>query len=212
MTRRNITMLLVGCGLVLAWLQTGAGNEPKTKVAPPSQIFVIRHGEKELNDKTDPHLNARGNMRAAALPGLFVASPKASKKPTRYAKPDFLYAAAESKNSNRPVETILPLSRALGDMPIQRKTKEFQPAIDQIFSEAKHAGKVVLICWRHGPIADLAQAIAAKAKNADQLKKQIPAKWEAEVFDRVWRFSFDDAGNATFADEPQKLLVGDSMK
>jgi hypothetical protein len=210
MTRRRFAMFVVGCALVLAWLQTSVASEPKTK--PPAQIIVIRHAEKDVSDVKDPHLNTRGGMRAAALPGLFVTSPMFPTKPTRFAKPDFLYAAAESKNSNRPVETILPLAKALNDMPIQHKTKEFQPVVDQIFGEPKHAGKVVLIAWRHGKIPDLAQAIAAKAKNAEQLKKQIPTKWQDEVFDRVWRFSFDDAGNATFTDEPQKLMFGDSAK
>jgi hypothetical protein len=210
MTRRGFTMLLVGCGLMLAWLQTGAGNEPKTK--PPAQIFVIRHAEKELNDKTDIHLNTRGGMRAAALPGLFITSPMFPTKPTRFATPDFIYAAAESKSSNRPIETITLLAKALNVKPIQHKTAEFQQAVDQIFSEPKHAGKVVLISWRHSRIPDLALAVAGKAKNAEQLKKQIPGKWEGEVFDRIWRFRFDDAGNATFTNEPQKLLFGDSSK
>ena len=52
----------------------------------------------------------------------------------------------------------------------------------------------------------------AKAKDAEQLKKQVPIRWDGTVYDRVWRFTFDDAGNTTFTDEPQKLLFGDSPK
>ena len=35
---------------------------------------------------------------------------------------------------------------------------------------------------------------------------------EDTVFDRVWQITYDDQGNATFRDRPQRLLPGDSEK
>jgi len=189
MVGRRCTLLVVGLGLLLVWLRPSESREPKAaaKCAPPSQVYVIRHAEKELDNKEDIHLNTRGGGRAAALPSLFVVSPMFPTKPARFASPDFIYAAAASKHSNRPVETVLPLAKALGDMPIHQKHVDFQPVIDALFNDAKHERKIVMISWRHGKTAELARAIAARAKNADRLKAQIPERWEDAVFDRVWR-------------------------
>jgi hypothetical protein len=179
----------------------------------PQQVLIIRHAEKPTDD-TDKDLSSRGAGRAAALPSLFLIPPTFKTKPAPFATPDFLFATAESKNSNRPVETITPLSKALSDMHIHKKhvDKDYQAVVDEIFGDAKYAQKVVLICWHHGKIPDLGKAVAKKAKNADKLEKEVPAKWHGTVFDRVWLFTFDDAGNATYADSPQKLLFGDTTK
>lgn len=179
----------------------------------PRLVQIIRHGEKS-GDDTDTHLNSRGAARAAALPSLFTIPPTFPDKPAPFATPDFLYAAKKTKHSNRPIETITPLARALKDMIIHDKhaNDDFQAVVNQIFGDDKHAGKTVLICWHHGNIPDLARAVAAKAKNSSKLKGQIPARWEGAVFDRVWLFTFEANGNAAFENQPQRLLYGDSKK
>jgi hypothetical protein len=214
--------ILVLFGLSFDW-QRLADSGPPTSFAgesaaqkdgkTPKQVQIIRHAEKP-DDAMDIHLSSRGAGRAAALPSLFVIPPTFSTKPAPFATPDFLFATKESKNSNRPVETITPLSKALGDMPIHQKhaDKDYQAVVDEIFGDTKYAKKVVLICWHHGKIPDLAKAVAHKAKNEDKLKKLIPDHWQGSVFDRVFVFTFDDSGSATFADSPQKLLFGDSKK
>jgi hypothetical protein len=58
----------------------------------------------------------------------------------------------------------------------------------------------------------LAKAIIAKAKNGNKLKEQVPKHWEDAIFDRVWQITFDDKGEATFTDRPQRLLFQDSAK
>src|SRR5262249_20882817 len=112
---------------------------------------------------------------------------------------------------NRPVETVQPLAKALGDKEIHAKhaDDDYQLVVDHLFSNAKYAGKTVLICWHHGKIYKLTQAVLAKAKNADQVKGQVPNHWDQDVFDRVWLITFDDQGQATFANRRQRLLFKD---
>lgn len=179
----------------------------------PGQVQLIRHAEKS-GDDIDIHLNSRGAARAAALPSLFVIPPTFPTTPAPFTTPDFLLATKESKHSNRPVETVTPLARVLGNLSIHHKhaDKDYQEVVNDLFREAKYAGKIVLICWHHGKLPDLAHAIAAKAKNADKLKNEIPERWDGSMFDRVWLFTFDDKGEATFANRPQQLLFRDSKK
>ena len=104
----------------------------------PSQVLIIRHGEKigdpTKDDDGGRHLSIRGSARAAALPALFVtampqlgcklreqandfvgeylAVPVKGSSP-RFATPDFIFATERSKNSKRPIETVTPLATAL---------------------------------------------------------------------------------------------------
>ena len=185
-------------------------NGAEKNIKQPRQVLIIRHGEKP-DDGTDIHLTSRGAARAAALPSLFEIPPTFPTKPAAFARPDFLYATKASKHSNRPVETVMPLAKALGDMTIQQKD-DFPAVVEEIFSDAKYTGKTVLICWHHGNSAALAHAIAGKARNSGKLKADVPVHWDGARFDRVWLFTFDATGNATFADRPQQLLFGDSKK
>jgi hypothetical protein len=179
----------------------------------PSQVLILRHAEKPDNDD-DPHLTSRGAARAAALPSLFLIPPTFPTKPAPFAVPDFLFAAEESKHSNRPVETITPLSKVLGDQHIHHKHKDddFQAVADELFSDGKYAGKTVLICWHHGKIPKLTRAILDKATNAATVKDQVPKHWADTVFDRVWQITFDGTGQASFNDRPQRLLFNDQAK
>jgi hypothetical protein len=195
---------------------TTATGIPSLKAAPvaqastyPSHVLIIRHAEKP-DDKKDKHLTSRGAARAAALPSLFYIPKVFRTKPAPFPTPDFLFATAESKDSNRPVETVQPLAKALGGLEIHGKHADgdYQPLVDHLFSNAKHAGKTVLICWHHGKIRGLTRAVLAKAKNGDPVSKQVKA-WDPAVFDRVWQITFDDQGQATFVNRPQRLLFKD---
>ena len=63
--------------------------------------------------------------------------------------------------------------------------------------------KTILISWRHSTIPDLAKTLGATS---------APAKWEDNVYDRVWQLSFDDNGKVAFLNRPQRLLPGDADK
>jgi phosphohistidine phosphatase SixA len=157
----------------------------------PKQILIFRHAEKN-DDKSDIHLNARGYARAAALPTLF---------PSRFDTPEFLFASKESAHSNRPLETITPLARALRLKIDNTFTNEDYAGLARhVLGKPVHAGKTVLICWHHGNIPALARALGIK---------DAPTPWPEMQFDRVWRITFAD-GVAALTDLPQRLLPGDS--
>ncbi|MBM3993320.1 MAG: hypothetical protein FJ303_04070 [Planctomycetes bacterium] len=128
--------------------------------------------------------------------------------------PDYLFATRATKHSNRPVETLLPLAKALGDKEIHHKiaNDDYPKLVEYIFADAKHAGKTLLISWHHGNIPELTHAIASRAKNGVELKATIPVRWEGAMFDRVWILTFEPDGSAAFVNLPQRLLFGDSKK
>ncbi|MSQ96299.1 MAG: histidine phosphatase family protein [Gemmataceae bacterium] len=179
----------------------------------PKQVLILRHAEKS-NDDTDIHLRSRGAARAAALPALFVTSPVFPTKQSPFATPDFIFAAKPTKHSQRSLETVTPLAKALDDMPISQKqaNDDFPQVVEKLFSQEKYFRKTVLICWHHGNIPPLAHAIVARAKNRDKLRDLVPKNWDSSVFDRVWVIAFDEASNATFANQPQRLMFGDAKK
>jgi hypothetical protein len=193
---------------------TSASERPVKQTGKyPRQLLILRHAEKP-DDDGDPNLTSRGAARAAALPSLFLILPTFPTKPASFATPDFIFAAKESKKSNRPVETVTPLAKALNDMHIHAKHKneDFQAVVDDIFGDEKYAGKTILICWHHGKIPSLTLAILDAAKNGDMVKDQVPKHWDDGVFDRMWEIAFDDGGKATFANRPQRLLFEDHAK
>ena len=209
-------------GVSYGWLRTATSEQranaakdvdAEKRSVTPRQVLIIRHAEKPEDD-TDIHLASRGAARAAALPSLFVIPPTFPTKPAAFATPEFIFAAKQSNYSNRSVETVTPLAKALADMPIDHRhaDRAFQGLVDDLFSESKYAGKTILICWHHASLPALALAVTAMANNASQIKGQVPQRWGGSVFDRVWVITFDDAGNATFDDRPQRLLFGDAKK
>ncbi|MGZ8843589.1 MAG: histidine phosphatase family protein [Pyrinomonadaceae bacterium] len=195
----------------------------------PKQVLIIRHGEKVGDPKKDNdggrNLSVRGSARAAALPALFVpATPQSAcrlhqeegefvgsyqqiplkgVKP-RFATPGFIFATARSKHSKRPIETVMPLSTALAvhiNDGFADNDTDIKEMVDAILNEGAFAGKVVLICWHHGKIPDIAKALGIPR----------PPKWDGKVFDRVWQITFPK-GKATLDNLPQMLLYGDSDK
>ena len=195
----------------------------------PIQVLIIRHGEKVGDPKKDDdggrHLSIRGSARAAAVPSLFAPGlpqlsckldhkseefvglyrpiPTKGKAP-RFATPNFIFATQNSKHSNRPIETVTPLSIAL-NLPIDDNFTDTDAEIAEmtnaILNDFAFAGKIVLICWHHGNIPAVAKALGI-AK---------PPKWDGKVFDRVWQITFPK-GKASLTNLPQILLYGDSAK
>lgn len=157
----------------------------------PKQILLIRHAEK-TGDKADAHLNARGRERAAALPRLF---------PSRFETPQFIIATHASAHSNRPVETVTPLSHAL-HLPIDSRidNEAYRTLARILLSDNRYSGATVLVCWHHGHIPALAAALGAP---------HPPAPWPDKQFDRVWKIGYQE-GEAELTDLPQQLLPGDS--
>jgi broad specificity phosphatase PhoE len=199
-----IVTLLIGAG-------GPAASQPDVKLKPPRTILIIRHAEK-TDDPDDLHLSKTGQERAEHLHELFKASPS---RPKPFPPPDFIFAARNTKQSHRPVDTVTPLAKARDlavntkfrnqalDDPPDPYRKSQRDLSEEMLQSGKYAGKTVLISWHHGTIPDLARLLGA----AD-----CPKKWRGAAFDRVWQITYDERGQATFADLPQQLLPGDSAK
>jgi hypothetical protein len=111
-----------------------------------------------------------------------------------------LFAAQASKNSNRPVETITPLSAALNlTCNDNHADGDYTKVASDILTNSKYAGQVVLVSWHHGNIPNLAAALGVVS----------PPEWPGLVFDRVWVISYA-SGITSLTDTAQMLLYGDS--
>ncbi len=165
---------------------------------PPATILLIRHAEKLTDGRID--LSPAGFARAKEIPRLFGGAGAAA--PHNLPRPEFLFATHQSKKSNRPVETITPLSEAL-KLPISAEIADddFATLAKELLS-GKYAGKVVLVAWHHGKIPAFARALGATPPYDP---------WPETQFDRVWRIDYRD-GKATLTDLPQDLMPGDSKK
>lgn len=203
---RRLVLAGLLAGILVGWAGVAAGGAQTPAVAtilpappattlrqPPATILLIRHAEKP---ESGIDLASAGFARAKMLPELFGGTAF----PHTLPRPDFLFATHVSKNSNRPVETITPLSEALG-LPISHEIadKDYAVLVTELMS-GKYAGRVVLVAWHHGSIPGLARALGA-APPYDP--------WPETQFDRVWRIDYK-AGKAVLTDLPQGLMAGDS--
>ena len=189
--RRSFLALVVSAILAVFSWPAGLCQTPQ----PPATILLIRHGEKP---DAGIHLSPVGVERAKAIPQLFGGN--TAPPPHNLPKPDFLFATKAGKNSDREVDTLLPLSEAM-KMPISHEVadKEFATLATELLS-GKYAGKIVLVCWHHGSIPEFARALGVTPPYE---------KWPDTQFDRVWRIDYA-GGKATLTDLPEGLLPGDS--
>ncbi len=161
------------------------GSDPVKIEVAPKMIVILRHGEKP-DDSDDPKLTPEGYKRSFAL---------AKSIPAKFGKPDFLFPATKTHVSNRPVETIKPLSEATG-LPIDSdfEDKDFKDLAHRLLSHPKYRAKFIVICWHHEHIPPLAAALGAN---------DAPAQWPDKSFDRFWRLDYEPGGKVKFSDLPQ---------
>ncbi len=157
----------------------------------PDQVIIIRHAEKP--DRGDD-LTWKGRERAAALAPLFQSG--------EIGTPVAIYArgASNDHSSRRSVETVTPLAREL-KLNVNIHHDDYVEMVKEILTKPEYDGKVVLICWSHKKIPDLATALGIVN----------PPAWRGQVFDRLWIIKLKD-GKATLQDLPQRLLFGDSAE
>jgi len=166
--------------------------------ALPNLVIIIRHAEKP-DDDDDIHLAPQGYTRAGALSVWFDSTRNSGAFP----KIDFIFAADKSRHSNRSFETVEPLASWLG-LEINHAFEQDQTddVASEIFSKSDYDRSVVLICWHHGHIPELATALGAT---------DLPRpEWPDDVFDRIWTIEYGDQGQAIVREVPQHLLFGDS--
>lgn len=166
-------------------------------MAVPAQVVIIRHAEKPSKGN---NLDTRGRERAAAYVPFF----QENKEIFTFGHPVAIYAMKPSKEdpSERPVETVTPLAESL-KITINKnyERNDYKKMVGEIKSDKSYNDKMVLICWEHHLIPEIARAFGAL---------QAPGLWQGTVFDRLWMITFSKTGKATFQNQPQRLMFGDS--
>jgi hypothetical protein len=191
-------LLVAGVGLEAQAPAVGGSVAAPATAKAPAVVLIIRHAEKPMGETKDPNLTPQGFKRAGLLPNLFL--PRKGNPQPRFPKPDALFATDTAKHSNRPIETITPLSQAMG-MRINHDFADIETGrLAKLVMSGNYAGKTVLICWHHGEIPHLAAAFGVVG---------APKHWDETVFDQVWQITWVD-GQATLKMLPEELLPGDS--
>jgi hypothetical protein len=164
--------------------------------ATPAQILIIRHGEKPA---TGDNLSPEGEKRAQALVHYF----RTNREVTRYGTPVAIFAMKPSGQdpSNRPVQTITPTAISLG-LKIHDKfgRDDIKDVADKILSDPKYDGKMVLICWEHDVIPQLASQLGVSP---------TPDAWPDDVFDWVYEIDYSGKNVSSFRIFSQHLMPGD---
>lgn len=110
--------------------------------------------------------------------------------------PDMIFAsaAAVTRKTSRPADTVAPLAALLGKKVF---TDISHGEEDKLVQRASAIEGVVLISWHHETIPRIANLIAGTAT-------RIPRKCDQERFDLVWVFDEDEAGSWNFRQVPQQ--------
>ncbi len=135
----------------------------------PKAILVMRHAEKP-DDVRDPDLSPAGFERADRL---------AQYIPSEFGPIDFIFAAAISKHSARPYETVRPLAKATGvRIDASIADQDYPVLADDLVNDAQYDGKGVVVCWHHEHIPGLMNALGAPDGS-------YPSPWDDKVFNLV---------------------------
>ena|ERR1700761_2703461 len=138
-------------------------------------ILLMRHAEKPA-DVGDIHLSKAGYARADKL---------ASYIPQTFGKPDFLFAAADSKNSVRPRETLEPLSQAIQvTIDASHPDDDYAALASKLLTKPHFEGKLTAVCWHHEKIPHFAKALGATAG-------EYPHPWDPAVFNLILQLGFN---------------------
>ena len=61
-----------------------------------------------------------------------------------------------------------------------------------LLTKPKYDSKLVIVCWHHGHISDLAMALGVPAAEITAAPGMIGLHWDPSVFDRFWSIEFTD--------------------
>ncbi len=176
---------------------------------PPRKIVILRHGEKPGDSNSpdtaaEPDLSSEGVVRAKSLATVI---------PEDFGAPDFLVAAASSDKSYRPVETLQPLATKLqfnDDRFVQSFANEdYERLAGELVNKSKYASKLVIVCWHHGNIPQLARALGvtpAQMVTAPEYNLEKD-KWNSAVFDRFWILDYAAPAGVAFQSVAQNIVV-----
>ena len=178
-------------------------------MSKPSQILIVRHGEKpaligaphgvDINGDPHPHsLIVRGWQRAGALVAFFTQPRDAAVKiPTSVFSPP---SHGTDGDHGRPFETIVAVAERIGVEPNTNFTLDEE---SQLAAAVLATGGVVLIGWEHKRIPAIANALLGD-------RTTVPQAWPDDRFDVVWILDLDaEWGTYRFSQAAQLLLAGD---
>jgi len=190
-TRSFITAVIF---LVLA---VDYGQARSTAQLKNATVLIIRHAEKPAAGK---HLSPAGVSRAQAYVSYF----KSLTVNSHPVKLDHLFAAHESKHSDRCHETLVPLSNARGlKLHTNFDLSDSQQLADKV--RGSYSGESVLICWHHGAIPDLLKAFGVNPKVL------LPGgKWPEDVFGWLVVLRYDQNGEVTTSVSNEGIAPGDA--
>ena len=196
-------MELLCCGLLVIGLFSTAQGEPdkhdENRGLKNTVVLIIRHAEKPESGQA---LSPAGEARARS----YVAYFKNFAVDGKAMRPDYLFAAANSKSSHRPRLTIEPLGKALALKIDDRFSDSQSDALARELKTKPH-GRCVLVSYRHGEIPNLLRALGA-----DPSTLLPKSKWPDAVFGWVILLSFDRDGRLILSESKRinaKLMPGD---
>jgi hypothetical protein len=183
----------------------------------PEVIYIIRHAEKPLKpplagvdfqgSHNEHSLLPRGWQRSGALAALFHPDfgplRPGLRTPTLLVAPSWGHPGKTA--AHRSYQTIQGLSERL-ELPI---TADFAQGEERQLADRLVGGQpgVVLICWEHKHIPDIAAALPVAGGTP------VPRKWPRDRYDVIWTFTLAaEPGPARyeFGQIPQQLLAGDA--
>ncbi len=165
-----------------------------------SAVLIIRHAE---NPDSGRGLSPSGQQRAEAYKHYFKKFTLDSKR----LRPDVIFAAKDSKQSQRPRLTVEPFAKA-AKLQIDTRFSSNQSAELAADLRATEQGKRILISWRHGNIPDLLRTLGA---NPETLLPH--GKWPDPVYDWVILLRYDQDGRLIPTNTKrinEHLMPGDS--
>ncbi len=150
-----------------------------------SNIILIRHGEKPLN-QAETGLSVAGQARSMAYTVYFQNFTINS----RVIKLDYLYATAPTDHSNRSYLTIEPLASQLGlkiNNHFNNTDQDIAALVKHLLSEPHLNNSNILVCWHHERLLEMAAALGA-------LSGTLPTDWSPDIFGRVIVLTYGSSG------------------
>ena len=133
------------------------------------RILVLRHAEK-TGDPMDIDLSPAGAIRAQKLADYI---------PATFGTPQILIGTALSKHSDRPVETLTPLSQRMGlSIESYFGNEEWAELAHDLMVNPRYVGALIVVCWHHGTIPALMQSLGVSTGS-------IPNPWPDDVFNLI---------------------------
>lgn len=194
--------------------------------AAPSQIILLRHGEKE----NDYALCDVGQKRSLALrhqflgkdasQSLFTKAPPSAFFATTLHTLELIAPTANSWDAPIIVYPALPLSGRNDIQTMELITNQTQLAATNVMQDPKWSGKTVVMVWEHKHIAnkkltnespdmlvDLRQLLKLDML-PERTRKQIPKTWSGANYNFFWIIDYDDKGNPVGFDVVRQNFTG----